>query len=261
MDEEESFIRALRADPGDRVARLVYADWLDERADPRGEYLRLADSLMPLLGDPAPPPQRGRMAELRPHISPDWLAQVGSHRRLSDHGRDIPDARPAQVADRLGRPVTFTDPQGYECEITAASEHPTSGAVAYIECRSQWRGQAQDITYTLHLRQADGQTVAWEPHTYNPFFGCDVRFLEWYGSAVVVIYREKHQTYAARVGIDGGAEYKAVADDWVLAGPQLAHRGWREPEVKRLTIPGLEELPALTEQQAIGWDLLPPKRW
>src|SRR5437870_2473886 len=44
MSEEDAFIRALRADPGDGALRLVYADWLEERGDRecglRAEYLR-----------------------------------------------------------------------------------------------------------------------------------------------------------------------------------------------------------------------------
>jgi uncharacterized protein (TIGR02996 family) len=41
MNEEAGFIAALLADPDDRTVLLVYADWLDERDDPRAEYLRL----------------------------------------------------------------------------------------------------------------------------------------------------------------------------------------------------------------------------
>lgn len=40
MSEDEAFIRAIVDNPGDDTARLVYADWLDERNDPRGPYLR-----------------------------------------------------------------------------------------------------------------------------------------------------------------------------------------------------------------------------
>jgi carbon storage regulator len=39
--EEESFWRAIAASPGDEATRLVYADWLEERGDPLGEFLRL----------------------------------------------------------------------------------------------------------------------------------------------------------------------------------------------------------------------------
>jgi carbon storage regulator len=39
--EEEPFLRAIEAEPGDEATRLVYADWLEERGDPLGEFLRL----------------------------------------------------------------------------------------------------------------------------------------------------------------------------------------------------------------------------
>jgi uncharacterized protein (TIGR02996 family) len=44
VDEEAGFIAAMLADPDDRTVLLVYADWLDERGDPRGEYLRVLES-------------------------------------------------------------------------------------------------------------------------------------------------------------------------------------------------------------------------
>ena len=65
MDDEAAFVDALRAAPGDALARLVYADWLDERGDPRAEFLRLscrvADDLR-------------RLADLRAGLPADWAA-------------------------------------------------------------------------------------------------------------------------------------------------------------------------------------------
>jgi uncharacterized protein (TIGR02996 family) len=40
VTEDEAFIRAIVDSPGDDTPRLVYADWLDDRDDPRGPYLR-----------------------------------------------------------------------------------------------------------------------------------------------------------------------------------------------------------------------------
>src|SRR6187200_1783709 len=40
MTDDEAFVRRIVASPGDDLPRLVYADWLDERDDPRGAYLR-----------------------------------------------------------------------------------------------------------------------------------------------------------------------------------------------------------------------------
>jgi uncharacterized protein (TIGR02996 family) len=39
MSDDLGFLRDIIAHPDDPVPRLVYADWLDERDDPRGEFL------------------------------------------------------------------------------------------------------------------------------------------------------------------------------------------------------------------------------
>lgn len=39
--EEEIFLKAIRESPEDPLPQLVYADWLDERGDRRGEIIRL----------------------------------------------------------------------------------------------------------------------------------------------------------------------------------------------------------------------------
>ena len=41
MQDENGFLEAIAANPEDDSIRLVYADWLEERGDPRAEYLRL----------------------------------------------------------------------------------------------------------------------------------------------------------------------------------------------------------------------------
>jgi uncharacterized protein (TIGR02996 family) len=39
--EDLAFLVALRTSPQDEALRLVYADWLEERGDPRADYLRI----------------------------------------------------------------------------------------------------------------------------------------------------------------------------------------------------------------------------
>lgn len=41
MNDHADFLRAICEDPTDVGLRLVYADWLDERADPLGEFIRV----------------------------------------------------------------------------------------------------------------------------------------------------------------------------------------------------------------------------
>src|SRR5262245_27846051 len=40
MSDEAAFLAAIRAAPDDVTLRLVYADWLDERGDPRAAWVR-----------------------------------------------------------------------------------------------------------------------------------------------------------------------------------------------------------------------------
>src|SRR4051794_13124382 len=52
MDDED-FLWAIAENPDDAGPRLVYADWLEERGDPRSEYLRVEAGLRSTpLGDP-----------------------------------------------------------------------------------------------------------------------------------------------------------------------------------------------------------------
>jgi uncharacterized protein (TIGR02996 family) len=53
MSHEDAFLRAIAESPDDDAPRLIYADWLDERGDPRGEFIRVQCELarMPP-GDP-----------------------------------------------------------------------------------------------------------------------------------------------------------------------------------------------------------------
>src|SRR6266542_3575825 len=40
MDLQPGFLKAIRLRPGSFVERLVYADWLSEQGDPRGEFIQ-----------------------------------------------------------------------------------------------------------------------------------------------------------------------------------------------------------------------------
>ena len=39
--KSKPFSTVIFANPGDNTTKLVYADWLDDRGDPRGEIVRL----------------------------------------------------------------------------------------------------------------------------------------------------------------------------------------------------------------------------
>src|SRR5262245_9077323 len=70
MLTEDDFLRAILDDVNDGARRLVFADWLEERGDPRCEWLRI-DCQLARLG----PKDRGRK-ELEARKEQLW----GSHR-------------------------------------------------------------------------------------------------------------------------------------------------------------------------------------
>src|SRR5437016_6235052 len=77
MHEEEAFLREIAARREDDAPRLVYADWLEERGDGRGDYLRLGVLLAALAKDsPEAPALRRRLMDARAGLDPAWLGQM-----------------------------------------------------------------------------------------------------------------------------------------------------------------------------------------
>jgi uncharacterized protein (TIGR02996 family) len=74
MTDDTTFVNAIVAHPDDRTPRLIYADWLDERGDPRAEFVRLQVRLGEI-GRPSAEYARvfDRLKELEPTVPEDWL--------------------------------------------------------------------------------------------------------------------------------------------------------------------------------------------
>src|SRR5262245_51136240 len=51
MNQADAFLHAILADPEDHAPRLAYADWLDERGDSRGGFIRVQCALAGLADD------------------------------------------------------------------------------------------------------------------------------------------------------------------------------------------------------------------
>ncbi len=83
----DPFVAAICAEPEDDLPRLIYADWLDDRGDPRGEFIRL--QLSNHVDETA---KAARMAELeklygRKWVGPfaDWAYMIGFRRGFPEH--------------------------------------------------------------------------------------------------------------------------------------------------------------------------------
>jgi uncharacterized protein (TIGR02996 family) len=77
MDEHLAFLEALASNPDDDAVWQVFADWLEERGDPRSAFIRQTIAL----SQGAIAPQQAeaaaeQLATLGDRIEPEWLARV-----------------------------------------------------------------------------------------------------------------------------------------------------------------------------------------
>lgn len=87
MSDEAAFLNHLREQPHDDTARMVYADWLEERdtdeATAKAEYLRAEAELVAFAADdPRRPEIEDRLRLLALGVSLDWrttVAKVAVH--------------------------------------------------------------------------------------------------------------------------------------------------------------------------------------
>src|SRR5262245_7926962 len=77
MSDQAAFLEAIQADPDADGPRLVFADWLQERGDPRGEFVRLQVELARLADDdPRRPELAVREQRLLAHHASAWLDEL-----------------------------------------------------------------------------------------------------------------------------------------------------------------------------------------
>ena len=108
MTDEEPFIRAIVDSPGDEIPRLVYADWLEERGDPRAAYLQ-AELEAVRTGNTS------RVQDLAVGLDSVWVARVTlpplgvccEHAEIQDRGPVISPQDIEQFEQDLG--VTLPD--------------------------------------------------------------------------------------------------------------------------------------------------------
>ena len=99
MTDDEAFVEGIVRRPANQLHRLVYANWLEERDDPRAEFMRLTVKVDNAVH---------RMVELASVLPEDWVEQVDLFRwlvevfRLPALGANVEVATVKSVAFRVG---------------------------------------------------------------------------------------------------------------------------------------------------------------
>lgn len=164
------------------------------------------------------------------------------------------------VCHLLQGPPLWQDSAGYQMEIVAAAVEPSQHLVAWVLCRQKMvnrSGRAWlDIEYRLKAQEDGQEIIDWEVSTYNPFFGCRVGYIAWHGDRVIMIYREKHDTYISSLGRDNNLLFNVLADSWRVVGDIVQFRRWNSVVVEQRDLPWLAERPSLTGAEALATGLL-----
>lgn len=170
MDTDDGFLSAVLANPADETLRLVYADWLDERDDPRGQFLRTQGRWN---GDWGPDEDtdvlRSRLDDLYAVIDPGWRALMNTFGvkskpvSLWSQSSESPFTEPLVVRGTRGR---YGQPGGL---ITFASQFqlktpPSDGLTADIRVLDDFRLELGECywgrsDYTIYPFMAEFDTI------------------------------------------------------------------------------------------------------
>jgi uncharacterized protein (TIGR02996 family) len=104
VTEDEAFVRAVVDGRGDEMPRLAYADWLDERDDPRGQYIRAEHAWVRTRR------KKKTVVELAEAFDAVWVARVSrppvgaccEHLRFVDCGPRVTAKKIAAAEKKLG---------------------------------------------------------------------------------------------------------------------------------------------------------------
>ena len=125
--------------------------------------------------------------------------------------------------------------------------------------RAKESGRFVDVSIKIHYLERDGRTSSVDIESYNPFFGCDVGLLGWVNDEVaLLIYTEKHWTFAYRIGDQWPPQSVKIERRWQMADNVLSYMAYKADMVKRLRIPSLEAMVDISVADAERrWDASP----
>ena len=150
--DEDAFLIALRNNPNDETTRLVYADWLDERNDPRGAFVRLEREYIAL------PPADKRRAELATQLrglartlDRAWL-RIVSRPAVENCGAEDAFKMAFECPKRWDQLQPTDNPRVRHCDACQQSVHYCD---TIVEARAK-AGRSECVAIALPVRRVPG---------------------------------------------------------------------------------------------------------
>jgi uncharacterized protein (TIGR02996 family) len=135
VTHDDAFLQSILEAPDDDSPRLIYADWLDERGDPRAEFLRLECRLARLRLADRKGPLGDRFGELAQTLDREWVLCVSRVFNLLGLG-----AAKEAFARALHRRLS-----GRLAADLSGAAAVISGAGVHWNCRAKYKRRACEV--------------------------------------------------------------------------------------------------------------------
>jgi uncharacterized protein (TIGR02996 family) len=155
-------LRAILDAPDDDAARLVYADWLEERGDPRAEFIRLQCAAAQMADDdPRLPALQERERQLLAEHAQEWCDPLGLEPRQCRFRRGFVEAVEVHADRFLERPeAPFENAPVHRIHFLYATERIRDLA----RCPSLVRLTALDLSGNAAVCDPEVVALAASPH-------------------------------------------------------------------------------------------------
>ena len=178
-------------------------------------------------------------------LFPNCIFGVKELSTVADY-RGVAASRVQNAAQRLGRAPEIVDAEGFCSTILAAAYSEENDAVVYVESRSRAYGARTKVSSRVHLISSQLGHRSTNLKSTDPTYGCEVYFVNWMGDKVVLVYREKHDTFVSRIGYRWPPYFEAIGPEWKLLGKTLYSKSLKSGYVDRYEIPSLKPLAPLS---------------
>ncbi|MFB5651113.1 hypothetical protein ACE5IS_10740 [Leptospira wolffii] len=179
---------------------------------------------------------------------------LNGHTLSSKSSSDLSDGH--FIVNVIGGEGNYTDETGYKHDMLGLSKN-SKGDICFVEAKYKRLEHIVDVSIKFHIRRSDGFEIEKEIESYNPFFGCDVHFIDWVDRITVLVYTEKHNTYVGIGSFEEGIQYFNIGKEWKLNGNLIGYYKWKDDKISVLKLPSLTKIGMTLKNVAIAVGIYP----
>ena len=155
---------------------------------------------------------------------------------------------PDLIKKYLGTDKEFSDQNNYLHEILAMAIK--GDIVCVIESKEKQIKDLLDISIKCKIITNTDVIKEKDIESYNPFFGCEVHFIEWFEDSVIFVYSEKHNTYIGKYKTGSDIVFQNIGRNWKNSKNLFAFYKWNDEHIYVVDIPELDIIGKISKNNA-----------